>query len=233
MTTKTNEKVIDRIKKLIALGGSSNAHEAQNALALAAKLMMQNNIAQDQLEDRQYDKQELEGMKRMPTYYKSILTIISEFYGVECILSKRSHRSNGRIQSKTDTTLIGEKTNIELAKYLIAHLNRLYPSLFTQYRKETGCPLNYRASFYTGLTRGIKAQLRQAKQSFEQENSLVIVRDANLDKEVAKHFPKLKHTSIKHQIRSHQALQAGKNQGQNINLNRPIASNSTMQKLLV
>src|SRR5690242_18776335 len=49
MPVMSREKVMDKVRKLIALSGSSNVHEAEVAAAAAQRLMLEHKIAESEI----------------------------------------------------------------------------------------------------------------------------------------------------------------------------------------
>lgn len=84
------EKAIRRLKKLMALTGSSNANEASAALARAQKLADAHGITQDDIEIFNINESICDywpvGASNPPRYMAYLLQVIKDAFGVDCIL---------------------------------------------------------------------------------------------------------------------------------------------------
>ncbi|EGP2156293.1 DUF2786 domain-containing protein [Salmonella enterica subsp. enterica serovar Java] len=84
------EKAIRRLKKLMALTGSSNANEASAALARAQKLADAHSITQDDIELSDINESICDywpvGASNPPRYMAYLLQVIKDAFGVDCIL---------------------------------------------------------------------------------------------------------------------------------------------------
>ncbi|EAP9507706.1 DUF2786 domain-containing protein [Salmonella enterica] len=87
---ENKDKVIRRLKKLMALTGSSNANEASAALARAQKLMETHGVTQDDIEILDINESICDywpvGASNPPRYMAYLLQVIKDAFGVDCIL---------------------------------------------------------------------------------------------------------------------------------------------------
>ncbi|ODR86727.1 DUF2786 domain-containing protein [Shewanella xiamenensis] len=108
---QNNEKVLERLKKLLALAKSNNPHEAALALQRAQKLMLENNISQNDLAlsdvDESISNYWPTGSVNPPRYMLGLLNIINAAFGVESIIHS-GFNSVG---------FFGNKNRVELASY--------------------------------------------------------------------------------------------------------------------
>ncbi|ECU9383708.1 DUF2786 domain-containing protein [Salmonella enterica subsp. enterica serovar Newport] len=87
---ENKDKAIRRLKKLMALTGSSNANEASAALARAQKLMETQGITQDDIDLSDINESSCDywpvGASHPPRYMAYLLQVIKDAFGVDCIL---------------------------------------------------------------------------------------------------------------------------------------------------
>ncbi|EBU8699423.1 DUF2786 domain-containing protein [Salmonella enterica] len=87
---ENKDKIIRRLKKLMALTGSSNANEASAALARAQKLMETHGVTQDDIEILDINESICDywpvGASNPPRYMAYLLQVIKGAFGVDCIL---------------------------------------------------------------------------------------------------------------------------------------------------
>lgn len=191
MELKPSQEVLEKIKKLLALGNSDNENEAKIATQKANELLLKHNLSMQQIEGYEPDYEISEVAEIGLTYkpYQNMITnILGEFFFVETIIqSKFKGYSSGqwgkrRAQFKKVIKFIGTKENTQIAGYIFEYLNRTYPELWKEYFNKTRhAKQTDKFSYYEGLSQGIKKMLRETKVKVEQEYGLVLVRDPKLE----------------------------------------------------
>jgi len=217
-----NNKILEKIKKLLSLATSPNEHEAQSASKKAQALLLKHNLTMSELdyEESNYSKEVfVEG--RASVEDKFINSILSKYFFVTLVKSRKL----GGVY------ILGEKTNVEIARYTRAYLKQTFNSLFKAYRAESGCALNHRQSYFYGLHNGLAEKLEEQKKSFEGEHGLVVV-DKGLAKFTHSEFGNLHKQSQKFSNRSEEAGQAGREAGRKITINRGVTHSSNSNKVL-
>ena len=112
----SNERIISKIKKLLALSKSSNANEAAIALNQAQKLMKEHNIDLVNIEV----KEEVNGRQFAysgGSYVPFIASIIKDTFGVEVLVQ-------GNAKRKVSYVFVGTKDKAEVASYFFDVLIR-------------------------------------------------------------------------------------------------------------
>ena len=109
---QNNEKLLEKLKKLLALAKSDNPHEAALALQRAQKLMQAYNITQADLAlsdiDESVSNYWAAGSVNPPRYMLGLLDIIQVAFGVKSIIHSGFKPSVG---------FYGNKDRVELASY--------------------------------------------------------------------------------------------------------------------
>ena len=109
---QNNEKVLEKLKKLLALAKSDNPHEAALALQRARKLMQFCNITQADLAlsdiDESVSHYWAAGSVNPPRYMLGLLDIIQVAFGVKSVIHSGFKPSVG---------FYGNKERVELASY--------------------------------------------------------------------------------------------------------------------
>ncbi|HFO0269386.1 TPA: DUF2786 domain-containing protein [Enterobacter asburiae] len=145
MTDK--EKVLEKLKKLLALSKSDNPHEASLALQRVQKLMQAYGITRDDIAlsdiDESISNYWAAGSVNPPRYMLGLLGIIQAAFGVESIIHSGHKPSAG---------FYGNKDRVELASYTWDVLAR---QLITARKKHIG-QQNKRIKSTTKTSRGDK-----------------------------------------------------------------------------
>ena len=163
----TDQKILDKLEKLIALSGSSNEHEANLAMEKAIKMAVENNIelsrvASSVRKDEIIKERNVSGTSRLPVTYGYVTDILISFFNVKILTT--GNRSHGR-----GLVYIGRKDDVEFAKYLYEYLNNTFMLLWKEYYKKNPhlSVKVARTSYFRGLWKGLSDKLRAAKAAAE------------------------------------------------------------------
>ncbi len=120
------EKIVGKIKKLIALGESQHKEEAESAITKAHELMIKYNIS---LSEVPSDKRVFIGrpvgniMTKVPTYVKTLVRIIKDYYFVNAIYMSKERKYAGERDAITRyVEFYGEPHNLDIAEYVFHFL---------------------------------------------------------------------------------------------------------------
>lgn len=226
-----DDKIIDKIRKLMNLSKSCNQAEAETATAMAMKLMTLHNIEMQrvyEIENKESDplakyvsKIGVDMSVRTPTEFKFYYQILVEFFYIKATILRGA-----------GIYFFGTPENIEVAKYVSEQLSRTYLNLWYQYKAQTDAPTTAKRSFYSGLTRGLASKLREERGLLEKEFGMVLVKDAYLNEAYDKRYNKLKKSAVSKFSHDHAASGAGWSAGRNINLSKGIGAPTNQRKLL-
>lgn len=183
-------KTLNRIKKILAKANQANVHEAEVAMAMASRLMLEHNITLQQVESH-----------GTPTYITHRISTTNERITAENEVAMRILDSYFDISTSYGRSYIGEKPqvyidlygkpeSVEIAvqvyEYLLAELKSLWAVYYAE-RKALGehSTRSNRKSFMLGIEDGICEKLTLERQHVEQEHGLTIVRDSHLQEQDA------------------------------------------------
>lgn len=133
----SKDKLIDKIRKLLALGDISRSNttveEAEAAMSAAYKLMSENNISHTELEEEEYINVEFDEYGNRPSEIMFIGSILTRFFFVKFV--EVPYKKTSRFTYRRKMVIFGSKENIEIAKYIYTFLERTYKSLWKNYTK--------------------------------------------------------------------------------------------------
>jgi len=208
-----NEKLIEKIQKLLALAGSPNKNEAEAAMAKAQELMLKHNIDMRSVEqhDSEYINELSETFRREHPSMKFVNSIVEKYFFVRVV---KSNRREGKFFN-----YIGEKANVQTAVHTVNFLKATFDRLWKEYKAETGAGRASKQSFVLGLYEGLTEKLDQQRMEAEQKYDLVLVDDPRATEKMNELFPRLSRRSSRGtRLRDAGARAAGMNVGRNINL---------------
>ncbi len=166
-----SERVIEKVKKLLKLAESSNAHEAELATLKANQLLLRHHLdfhfAADESEELFMDRILIR--PRKDAKILAIYEILKHFI-VRPVLSF------GKGTCALEVT--GSYTNVKLAQYIAGFLDHELDHLWKSAQKETKLSgLRAKNSFFSGVARGFDEKMKQQKTQFstDEQKALVII----------------------------------------------------------
>lgn len=162
-----SERIVEKVKKLLMLAQSSNAHEAELATMKANELLLRHNI--DSIKDRPEPiyMDRLLMRKRKDTKIGAIYSILKHFI-VRPVISQ------GRNSCCLEVS--GSLTNVKLAGYIAEFLDRELDHMWEDAKKEFGLQgLQAKNSFYLGVAEGFDKKMKLAKLGFSEADQKALV----------------------------------------------------------
>lgn len=120
----SNEKLIERIQKLLNLSASSNANEAAAAMEKAIAMMQEHNITHGDLLMKQIDRLEIkstQSVSRPKDWESYLMHLVAEAFG--CKLLWRAGRSKNKDYWGRHI-FVGPKVHLPLVEYSVTYLLR-------------------------------------------------------------------------------------------------------------
>lgn len=216
------QRVLDRVGKLLALAESPNVNEAQAAMAAAQKLLLKHNLeARGRTHARGYAYRHVGvAAARHAEHEKMLATLLGKHFFVEAIwIPIYVPLEDRRV---TVLELLGTPANLEIAEYVHGYLLATADRLWREHKRDSNIASDRdRRTFLSGVMSGFAAKLAaQAKEHREQ--GLVWVRDADLDAFFGKRHPRVRTFSYGGG-RKREAFVHGRTAGEKIVIHRGVA----------
>jgi hypothetical protein len=218
------DRVLERVRKLLALAGSPNQHEAEMAMRRAHELMLRHNI--ESAATRATVAFELRHLgdptRRTSRVESEVVGLLARYFFVRAIrIPVYLARTGGH---GWVFEIAGTLANVEMAVhvhgFLLATAARLWEENKGDRRVRSG---RDRLSYQTGVIRGFHEKLALERLQLK-GTGLVWVGDARLDDFYRARNPRV--TRRRTSFRVTGAHQAGREAGQKIVINRPIEARS-------
>jgi len=217
---RLEDRVLDRIRKLLALAGSENQHEAELAMKKAHELMLRHNIEQAAT-THAYDVIHLGVPSRRASPVElEVMGIISEYFFVEVIrvpiylVHKGAHAQVFEV--------IGTRENLAMAEhvhaFLLATAERLWRENRGDRRVRGG---RDRLAYQSGVMRGFRDKLVGERRELAGVG-LVWVGDGNLETFFRARYPRI--TTRRRYVRASGAHAAGREAGRTVVLHKPVTA---------
>jgi hypothetical protein len=213
-----SEKIIERVKKLLSLAQSSNAHEAELATIKANELLLRHNLdyLKDRVEPIYMDR--LLMRKRKDTKLSAIYAILKHFI-VKPVIS----------QGKDSCCLevSGSLTNVKLAGYIAHFLDQEFDSMWDQAKKENGFTgLQAKNSFFLGVAEGFNDKMTMSKHNYsDQDKKALLVVEKKLEIDTQSIYRRLSSTRSGHQT-DYEASLVGHEKGLNLTIRNAVEGKS-------
>ncbi|GAC1352594.1 MAG: hypothetical protein NVS3B20_02110 [Polyangiales bacterium] len=230
--SKDAERILERIAKLLALAESSNAYEAEAAMAAAQKLMLKHNLEhQRSASARSYAYRHVGTPTTRVTEGERVLaSLLTSHFFVAAIRVPIYLPLLGKRAKVLE--LCGTKENLDIAEYVHQFLTRTAERLWVEHRKKNGIRGNRdRRTFVAGVMSGFAAKLEKQSGKHRSEG-LVWVKDADLER-----FYRQRHPHI-HSVRfggsaRRDSFAEGRAAGETIVLHRGFTEASTSKGLML
>lgn len=217
------EKLLSRIKKLMALSESSNTHEAELATTKANELLIKHNL------DRLILNQDDQLVYVLPVMYAAkanakmhaVYEILKVFY-VAPVFTKR--------QGQVALDVVGDHASVKIAEYVSGFLQLELDRLWLEAKdKKTLKGLRAKNSFLNGVAKGYVTKIKNTQLEFDQQ-ALIRVKNAS-EQMLAKVYGRLSSSSSKSQSDS-LAHAAGSLAGRNLSIRAGVERSSNHGRLL-
>lgn len=212
-------RVLERVARLLALAESPNRHEAENAAALAQRLMLKHNVAVSD-HARRYGVRFLgEPKGRIQESEHILAAILADYFFVEAIWVpgyRQLDQKRGNVLE-----ISGTIENLEMAGYVHAFLSGTAERLWQQHKRERGITSNRdRRSYLAGVMEGFRERLKTERHR-STENGLVWIGDSDLAAFYRARHPHIRTVRLQGNGPS-QARNHGRAAGRNIVLRRGV-----------
>lgn len=228
----SKEKVIDKIKKLLALSKSPNQAEAESAMNFAQKLIEQYQISSSDLEMGDIDSHiyNLQGTRSKLAVWESLLfNILAENNFCSFYIEKKYLGRSGPTQMRKyekRMVLVGRQVNVTTCILMFEYLRDTAKFLGKSY------PGADRTSFYSGFVAGITKQLETSRNSWGVDEKEALVHTGErLKKENEEYIKNQGHTltSTNVQVSTGSMYTEGYKKGLETSLSRQVKDS---QKLI-
>ena len=215
--------ILDRIRKLFALAGSSNQNEAEAAMRMAHRLMLKHNVERPSSlgdDNGAYGFRHLGRYTGRVSEAESLLAgLLGEFFFVQPIWASVYRIQDGKRVSVLEVT--GRHENLAMAEYVYGFLQSAAEGLWREHKQRQGIRRDGdRRVYMAGVMRGFAQKLRDERQAAEQAG-LVWVADPRAERYFKRRHPRVR--TIAHYSSEHRAAAAqGHEAGRSLVLNRPL-----------
>lgn len=219
------EKIVERIARLLALAESPNQHEAEAAMAAAQRLMLKHNLdAARSAAARDFAHVHLgRPTGRVSEHERVVAMILGKHFFVEAIWIPVYRPLEGKRGSVLE--ICGTRANLAIAEYVHGFLHATSERLWRDHRKAHGIRTNRdRRTYLAGVMVGFADKLAR-QETRSRSEGLVWVKDGDLARFFRRRHPYVRHVRHAGQRRT-DAWAHGREAGRKIVLHKPVAAAS-------
>ena len=231
-----NDKIIVRVRKLMALAQSKNQHEAEAAMAKAHELIEKYNV--DLLarnEDRDFTsvfvgKPLLRHFRE--SYY--ISNLLQDFYFVFGIWIPAYVLDKAKMGSVLEIS--GTIQNVRIASYVHDFVERYIDSQWRGYNKDMGLNRYRKTDFSVGIIEGFRSKLKleaEKKKRPKSKRALVRLKDQQLQEYVAYMYPRTTNVKGRALRRDKKVWKAGIGIGKDLVISKGIEGKGKGKRALI
>lgn len=245
----TSEQVIDKVKKLLALAaGTPYEAEAQTAMALAQKLLLEHELSMGDVDrcsdaNRNFTEQTVwkggEIRNRQPACHPFVATIVEDFFFCVPVIVPR-HVDSSRIDRPTRVVLFGRPEHVAVGIYVYGFLTRIFLALWPPYKRANLLGQGSRYPFWAGMMHGLAGRLSRERREIishadraaatgAEQRLAVINRDLNQAAGV--HFGGLENRRIRSDRFDDAAYSDGVRRGHAIDIRKPLPAPAGQARL--
>jgi Protein of unknown function (DUF2786)/SprT-like family len=233
-----SHRIIEKIRKLLALAESSNDHEARLAMETAGRLLKKHNLRELGKEtEKNYVYAIINRKrKRIEEHQRRIVKILTQFFYVKALCSSMYDP----LENETYKTfeIFGKKENVEIAKYCYHFLEQKLALLWQcHHMKCRGNKRLAKKSYYLGLLQGFHDKLLDQEKNATKcdrpgelrsltESELIIAGDSELDRFVRARYPRLAKRSGRGVKIYKEIFNTGVDAGRDLVFHKAIRSNT-------
>lgn len=227
-----NEKLLVRVKKLLSLASSSNEHESELATLKANQILRDYNLSRLSASE-----------KAGPTYLKRVLVAkkrnskLQAIYDILVTFHVQPVFNQGKGQCALE--VCGDKTNVELADYIAAFLDRELEESWKQTKKKNPSLSGALAknSFYRGLAKGYLEKQNRIDQEMSSDTQtkkkeLILLKN-DLSFHVSRALPRLSKVSSSVTSEHSASHLHGKQSGANLHIRPGLTDKKSSGKVLL
>lgn len=228
---ESDDRILARIRRLLALAESSNEHEAQAAMNAAQRLMLKHNIELATQQGQRYSFRDLgQPTGRVQAHVKLLAGLLTSHFFVQGVWVECFDAKTGA--QGTVFEVMGTPENVEIAAYVYDFMLLAAERAWQEHKRALKIRADAdRRRFLSGVMMGFREKLAAQKVK-AQEEGLVWVGDADLDRYLHARFPRLQ-SGRGVELRGGAAYGAGKEAGKSLVLHRGVSADAGAQGRMI
>jgi len=243
----SEDRIMLRIKKLMALAQSKNQHEAEAAMAKAHELIAKYNVDLLAHEEDRYFVSVFVGKPALRHFREeyALACLLTDFYFVFGIWMPAYVVDKGKMGSVLEIS--GTIQNIKIAHYVYDFVRQSINSQWDEYNKDNGLNRYRKTDFAMGIIQGFGSKLKSQSEkkrkvkdtcplmprSGRREHALIKIEDPLLKKYAEYKYPRTLSISGKALSHDHNVVKDGVSVGKKLVISKGITERGKSRRLLI
>jgi len=228
--------VLSRVRKLMALAGSPNAHEAEAAMAKARQLMEKHQLdLLERGEPRPFASLFLgRPALRQPREMYSLALLLQDFYLVQGVWVPAYVLEKGRMGRVLEVS--GTRENVQMAAYVHDFVCRFVDARWHRYNRGRRLGRRRKTDYALGVLEGFRRKMEAVPAppaaDARPAGALVRPRDLRLDRYVAGRYPRLISRGVRGAAEDPGVRRDGERAGRDLVIHRGVRGRQARGRLL-
>ena len=246
-SSRSEDRIMQRVKKLMALAQSQNQHEAEAAMAKAHQLIGKYNVDLLTHEENRNFVSVFIGKPALRHFREeyALARLLTDFYFVFGIWMPAYVVDKGKMGSVLEIS--GTIQNIKIAHYVYDFVQQSTNSQWDEYNRNNGLNRYRKTDFAIGIIQGFSSKLKSQSEtkrklkdtcplvprSGRRERALIKIEDPLLKKYVGYKYPRTLSVSGKALSHDHNVLKDGVSVGKKLVISKGITERGKSRRLLI
>ncbi len=246
-SSRSEDRIMQRVKKLMALAQSQNQHEAEAAMAKAHQLIGKYNVDLLTHEENRNFVSVFIGKPALRHFREeyALARLLTDFYFVFGIWMPAYVVDKGKMGSVLEIS--GTVQNIKIAHYVYDFVQQSTNSQWDEYNRNNGLNRYRKTDFAIGIIQGFSSKLKSQSEtkrklkdtcplvprSGRRERALIKIEDPLLKKYVGYKYPRTLSVSGKALSHDHNVLKDGVSVGKKLVISKGITERGKSRRLLI
>lgn len=234
-------KIIEKLRKIMALAESANEHESLIAIRKARQLMNKHDLSEWSVDKKQCHINSLINLKRkrLATYHKLICSILTGNFNVQIIFAPLYDAHDLTTYKCID--ILGRREDVRIAEYVFHFLLTRLPVLWKNHHGSSSGSITDKNSYWLGIINGFREGLGDNPSS--RDNNLnnrgktsstlpALHNDQALGDFVAERYPKTRNIRGRPGRINPERFEDGRRDGKHLRLAKGVDNGIQAQKKL-
>ncbi|MBI3334043.1 DUF2786 domain-containing protein [Candidatus Pacearchaeota archaeon] len=181
------EKIIERIMKLLALSSSSNEYEAAAAAAKAQELLLKYNLTTANLHgEGRRDSDQIIRVHVVAPHPMWLQVLLNGIVNANLCRVCRTHLNGLAVMA-----VVGEPHNIEVVEYLFSYLAGEISRLAAKVVGSRKYKISWRLGAASTVSRRLREGMEQFRAASPENRALIVVKDNKVTEMYREYFPRI------------------------------------------
>ena len=237
-SSRSEDRIMQRVKKLMALAQSQNQHEAEAAMAKAHQLIGKYNVDLLTHEKNRNFVSVFVGKPALRHFREEyrLSRLLRDFYFVYGIWMPAYVVDKGKMGRVLEIT--GTVQNLKIAHYVHDFVRQFISSQWEEYNRDKGLNRYRKTDFAVGIIDGFRSKLesqrgKKTKVRGRRDRSLIKIEDSLLKEYVGYRYPRVRNFSRKASTQDCKVLDDGMNTGKKLVISKGITEKGKSKTLLI